>query len=156
MATSKAADDRPDPDALLNAAIAEGRGKLKVFLGAAPGVGKTYAMLSAAQQLAREGGDVLIGVVETHGRADTQALIQGLDILPRKTIDYRGHTVEEFDLDAALARRPGLIIVDELAHTPTRPKAVIRSGIRTSKNCCAPASTSGRPSISSIWRTYRM
>jgi two-component system sensor histidine kinase KdpD len=117
MATSKAVDDRPDPDALLNAAIAEGRGKLKVFLGAAPGVGKTFAMLSAAQQLARDGGNVLIGVVETHGRADTQALLEGLEILPRKTIEYRGHTFEEFDLDASLARRPALIVVDELAHT---------------------------------------
>jgi two-component system sensor histidine kinase KdpD len=117
MATSKIAGGRPDPDALLNAAIAEERGKLKVFLGAAPGVGKTYAMLSAAQQLAREGGDILIGVVETHGRAETQALLQGLKILPRRVIEYRGHPFEEFDLDAALNLRPALIIVDELAHT---------------------------------------
>jgi two-component system sensor histidine kinase KdpD len=117
MATSKITDDRPDPDALLNAAIAEGRGKLKVFLGAAPGVGKTYAMLSTAQQLAREGADVLVGVVETHGRVETQALLDGLRVLPRRTVEYRDRTFAEFDLDAALSRRPGLIIVDELAHT---------------------------------------
>jgi two-component system sensor histidine kinase KdpD len=108
---------RPDPDALLAAAEAEARGKLKIFLGAAPGVGKTYAMLSGARQLERDGVDVVIGLVETHGRAETSALLEGLEILPRRKVSYRGHQIEEFDLDAALARRPALIVVDELAHT---------------------------------------
>ena len=113
----KPRDSRPDPDALLAVAGEEGRGRLKIFLGAAPGVGKTFAMLSAARQLKREGVTVLIGLVETHGRAETQALLDGLDILPRRTVLYHGHTVEEFDLDAALALKPPLLVVDELAHT---------------------------------------
>ena len=117
MPGSNGRESRPDPDALLSAATAEGRGKLKIFLGAAPGVGKTFAMLSAAHQLAREGVIVLVGVVETHGRTETQALVAGLEVLPRQSIEYRGHTMEEFDIDAALQRRPPLIIVDELAHT---------------------------------------
>lgn len=108
---------RPDPDALLAAAEAEARGKLKIFLGAAPGVGKTYAMLSGARQLLRDGVDVVVGLVETHGRTETGALLDGLEILPRRKVAYRGHQIEEFDLDAALARRPALIVVDELAHT---------------------------------------
>jgi two-component system sensor histidine kinase KdpD len=102
---------------LLAAAEAETRGKLKIFLGAAPGVGKTYAMLSGARQLERDGVDVVIGLVETHGRSETSALLEGLEILPRRKVSYRGHQIEEFDLDAALARRPALIVVDELAHT---------------------------------------
>jgi two-component system sensor histidine kinase KdpD len=110
-------DMRPDPDALLRAATAAARGHLKIFLGAAPGVGKTFAMLSAARQLMRDGGSVLVGVVETHGRVETQALLEGLDVLPRRRVEYRGHALEEFDLDATLARRPRLIIIDELAHT---------------------------------------
>src|SRR5271165_2815971 len=110
-------DRRPDPDALLALAGREGRGRLKVFLGAAPGVGKTYAMLLGARQLKNEGVDAVIGVVETHGRAETMALVDGLDILPRRSVSYKGRTIEEFDLDAALARRPTLIVVDELAHT---------------------------------------
>jgi two-component system sensor histidine kinase KdpD len=110
-------DVRPDPDSLLAAANREGRGKLKIFLGAAPGVGKTYAMLSGAQSLRSEGVEVVVGVVETHGRLETQALLDRLEILPRLTVAYRGHFIEEFDIDGALARRPTLIIVDELAHT---------------------------------------
>jgi two-component system, OmpR family, sensor histidine kinase KdpD len=110
-------DLRPDPDSLLAMARQEGRGRLKIFLGAAPGVGKTYAMLSGAQQLAREGANIVIGLVETHGRAETKALLEGLEALPRRLVDYRGHTIEEFDIDGALARRPALIVVDELAHT---------------------------------------
>jgi two-component system sensor histidine kinase KdpD len=109
--------ERPDPDALLALVQSEERGKLKVFLGAAPGVGKTYAMLSAAKVAAREGIDVVIGLVETHGRKETAALIQGIEMLPQRNVDYRGRIIQEFDIDAALARRPKLIIVDELAHT---------------------------------------
>ncbi|MBL8895420.1 MAG: sensor histidine kinase KdpD [Rhizobiales bacterium] len=108
---------RPSAEALLALAKQERRGRLKVFLGASPGVGKTYAMLSQAQRLKAEGKDVLVGVVETHGRAETAELLEGLEVLPRKTISYRGHTLMEFDIDAALARRPALIIVDELAHS---------------------------------------
>jgi two-component system sensor histidine kinase KdpD len=107
---------RPDPDALL-AATRPGRGRLKVFLGMSPGVGKTYEMLRAARRRKAEGGDVLIGVVETHGRKETQALLRGLDVLPRATLDYKGRQLEEFDLDGALARRPQLLIVDEYAHS---------------------------------------
>lgn len=110
-------DRRPSPDAFLELAANEQRGKLKIFIGASPGVGKTYAMLSGAQRLRGEKKDVVVGVVETHGRAETAVLLDGLEVLPRKTIDYRGHSLMEFDLDAALARKPKLIIVDELAHT---------------------------------------
>jgi two-component system sensor histidine kinase KdpD len=109
--------DRPSPEALLEEAAREERGRLKIFLGAAPGVGKTYEMLQSAQRRRREGVDVVVGVVETHGRAETQALLDGLEVLPRRRIDYRGQTIEEMDLDGALARRPALILVDELAHT---------------------------------------
>jgi len=117
MASDGNQDRRPDPDALLALTGREGRGKLKVFLGAAPGVGKTYAMLLGARRLRDEGVDVVIGLVETHGRAETLALLEGLEILPRQKIDYRGRELEEFDLDAALKRRPALIVVDELAHS---------------------------------------
>jgi two-component system sensor histidine kinase KdpD len=112
---------RPDPDALLARISAEAarkeRGKLKLFFGAAPGVGKTFTMLEAAQAKRREGVDVLVGIVETHGRSDTARLLEELPILPRHSIEYRGTTLHEFDLDAALARRPGLLLLDELAHT---------------------------------------
>ncbi len=110
-------DLRPDPDALLAAVSHEHRGRLKVFLGAAPGVGKTWEMLASAQQAQAGGLDVVIGVVETHGRAGTERQIGGLPILPRRTIAYRGQVLEEFDVDAALARAPALLLVDELAHT---------------------------------------
>ncbi|MBW6402006.1 sensor histidine kinase KdpD [Roseomonas sp. HJA6] len=108
---------RPDPDALLAMAEREGRGRLKVFLGAAPGVGKTWEMLAEGRRRAAGGADVLIGIVETHGRAETQAAIGTLPILPRARLDYRGQVLEEFDLDAALARRPAILLLDELAHT---------------------------------------
>ena len=108
---------RPDPDALLADARSAGRGRLKVFLGMAPGVGKTFEMLSAAGRLKATGGDVLVGVVETHGRHETEALLDGLDVLPRRPIEYRGRTLLEFDLDAALARKPGVLLVDEYAHS---------------------------------------
>lgn len=112
---------RPDPDAILRDLQREDesrtRGRLKVFLGACAGVGKTYAMLSAAHEQKSRGADVLVGVVETHRRAETEALIQDLEILPLRQIVYRGVTVTEFDLDGALARKPDLVLVDELAHT---------------------------------------
>jgi two-component system sensor histidine kinase KdpD len=110
-------DQRPDPDALIAAAALEGRGRLKVFLGAAPGVGKTWEMLAAARHQKDEGVDVVIGVVETHGRAQTEAQIGELPILPRRPVAYRGQVIEEFDLDGAIARRPQLLLIDELAHT---------------------------------------
>ena len=110
-------DRRPDPDALLAVAEAATRGKLRIFLGAAPGVGKTYAMLERARACRADGVDVLIGLVEAHGRQETQALTENLEILPRRKVDYHGRVIEEFDIDAALARKPKLIVVDELAHT---------------------------------------
>ncbi|MCW8305544.1 DUF4118 domain-containing protein [Acidiphilium sp. PA] len=110
-------DHRPDPDALLAAAASEHHGRLKIFLGAAPGVGKTWEMLVAARQKRDEGVDVLAGLIETHGRAETAAQLRDLPVLPRRQVPYRGHVLAEFDLDAAIARRPGLLLVDELAHT---------------------------------------
>lgn len=111
---------RPDPDDLL-ARVQEqerraSRGKLRIYFGASAGVGKTYAMLNAARDLKAGGRDLLVGIVETHGRSQTDALLDGLEVLPRKTIGYRGKDLAEFDIDAALARRPALILVDELAH----------------------------------------
>jgi two-component system sensor histidine kinase KdpD len=112
---------RPDPDLLLARLEAEEvrarRGKLKIFFGASPGVGKTYAMLAAAQQLKEQGLDVTVGVVETHGRSETAALLQGLEVLPLKSIEYKNRVLAEFDLDAALVRKPRLLLVDELAHS---------------------------------------
>jgi two-component system sensor histidine kinase KdpD len=114
-------DKRPDPDALLSRVKADeqkrSRGKLKVFFGASPGVGKTYAMLEAAQAKKSQGLDTVIGIVETHGRGETAALLKGLEILPTLTVDYHGSRLREFDLDAALKRKPHLILIDELAHT---------------------------------------
>jgi two-component system sensor histidine kinase KdpD len=101
----------------LRVAAQEGRGKLKVFLGAAPGVGKTYEMLSEGGARRRGGADVVIGIVETHGRLETEAMTRGLEIVPRGEIDVQGRTLTEMDLDAILERRPGLVLVDELAHT---------------------------------------
>ncbi|MDE1157141.1 MAG: sensor histidine kinase KdpD [Neorhizobium sp.] len=108
---------RPSPEALLERADRENRGKLKIFLGAAPGVGKTYEMLMSARARQAEGADVVIGVVESHGRKETEALVQGLEIVPHRFVDYRGQTLEEMDLDAIIERRPALVLVDELAHT---------------------------------------
>ncbi|WP_431270259.1 hypothetical protein [Dankookia sp. P2] len=108
---------RPDPDALLALARQEGRGRLKVFLGAAPGVGKTMEMLAEARRRLAGGSDVLAGIVETHGRAETQAGIGELPVLPRARMPYRGQALEEFDLDAALMRRPQILLLDELAHS---------------------------------------
>ena len=112
-------DQRPSPEALLEAARREEKrfGKLRIFVGAAPGVGKTYEMLQQARARRKDGYDVVVGVVETHGRRDTETLLDGLEIVPRKHIDYKGQQLEEMDLDAIIARRPQLALVDELAHT---------------------------------------
>ncbi len=113
--------ERPDPDALLAQVQDQerkaARGRLRIYFGASAGVGKTYAMLAAARKLQAEGRAPLVGVVETHGRAETAAMLDGLDVLPPATLDYRGKSLAEFDLDAALARHPPLILVDELAHS---------------------------------------
>jgi two-component system sensor histidine kinase KdpD len=113
--------NRPDPDELLDKLQRDEekrqRGRLKIFFGASAGVGKTYAMLQAARRRHDEGADVVIGVAETHGRSETAALLDGLDVLPLAHIEYRGRKLGEFDLDAALARKPQLILVDELAHS---------------------------------------
>ncbi|MGY2491231.1 DUF4118 domain-containing protein [Cupriavidus sp. CP313] len=112
---------RPDPDYLLQRMQAAGeraaRGRLRIYFGASAGVGKTFAMLAAASAQRGQGGDVVVGVVETHGRAETEALAEGIERVPLRRVDYRGRTLQEFDLDAALARRPALILVDELAHS---------------------------------------
>jgi two-component system sensor histidine kinase KdpD len=112
---------RPDPDALLKRVQAEEvrrvEGRLKIFFGANPGVGKTYAMLEAAHQQRHDGVDIIIGVVETHGRVETQALVNGLEVVPRRAVEYHSTALQEFDLDAALTRRPAVILIDELAHS---------------------------------------
>ena len=110
-------DRRPDPDALALAATREGKGRLKIFLGMAPGVGKTWEMLAAARRKREDGVDVVAGLIETHGRRETIAQISDLPVLPRRKLTYRGREIEEFDLDGALARRPQLLLLDELAHT---------------------------------------
>ncbi|MGM4902416.1 DUF4118 domain-containing protein [Tardiphaga sp. 866_E4_N2_1] len=112
-------DQRPSPEALLETARREedAAGRLKIFVGAAPGVGKTYEMLQSAHARRKAGSDVVVGVVETHGRAETEALLTGLEVLPRKRIDHKGQQLEEMDLDALIARRPQIALVDELAHT---------------------------------------
>ncbi|MCO4863458.1 DUF4118 domain-containing protein [Cupriavidus sp. WGlv3] len=119
---ARPADDlRPDPDHLLQRLQADGersaRGRLRIYFGASAGVGKTFAMLAAARALREQGGDVVVGVVESHGRAETEALAEGLEQLPRRVLEHRGRALQEFDLDAALARRPALVLVDELAHS---------------------------------------
>jgi two-component system sensor histidine kinase KdpD len=108
---------RPEPEALLSEARREGRGRLKIFLGAAPGVGKTYAMLQAARARAAEGVKVLVGVVETHGRAETEAMLRGLEVLPRRPVFHNGRILQEMDADALIARAPSLALIDELAHS---------------------------------------
>ena len=123
-------NDRPNPDELLARVQAEEvkqkRGKLKIFFGMAPGVGKTYAMLQAARKAATERIDIVVGYVEPHARPETHALVLGLDLMPRRIVTYRGKTAEEFDLEGALARKPQLILIDELAHSnaegSTHPK----------------------------------
>ena len=112
-------EHRPSPEALLEAARREESriGKLRIFVGAAPGVGKTYEMLQQARARKKDGYDVVVGVVETHGRRETEALLEGLEVIPRRRIEYKGQWLEEMDLDAIIARRPQIVLVDELAHT---------------------------------------
>src|SRR5262245_15655708 len=124
-------DTRPDPDELLarlgtdaGASGPVGRGRLRVYLGMAPGVGKTYRMLEEGHRRAERGTDVVVGFVETHGRALTAALLEGLEVVPRRRMDYRGVVVEELDTDGVVARRPTVALIDELAHsnTPGSPR----------------------------------
>src|SRR5467141_516110 len=112
-------EQRPSPEALLEAARREeGRvGKLRIFVGAAPGVGKTYEMLQSARARRHDGYDVVVGVVETHGRKETEALLEGLETVPRQRVQYKEQSLEEMDLDAIIARHPQIVLVDELAHT---------------------------------------
>ena len=112
-------DQRPSPEALLEAARREESraGKLRIFVGAAPGVGKTYSMLETARARRKDGYDVVVGVVETHGRKETEALLEGLEIIPRRRVEYRGQWLDEMDIDGIIARRPQIVLVDELAHT---------------------------------------
>ncbi|HWJ70774.1 MAG TPA: sensor histidine kinase KdpD [Sphingobium sp.] len=117
MAGDDIEDKRPSPDALLRQARREARGQLKIFLGAAPGVGKTFAMLIEGADRLRDDTDVVVAVVETHGRAETQALLAPFEVIPRRSIDYHGRTMSEMDLDAVLARAPALALVDEFAHS---------------------------------------
>src|ERR1700748_1062270 len=112
-------DQRPSPEALLEAVRREESrvGKLRIFVGAAPGVGKTYEMLQQARARKNDGYDIVIGVVETHGRKETEALLEGLDVVPRRRLEYKGQWLDEMDLDGIIARRPQIVLVDELAHT---------------------------------------
>jgi two-component system, OmpR family, sensor histidine kinase KdpD len=112
-------DQRPSPEALLEVARREESraGKLRIFVGAAPGVGKTYDMLQTARARKEDGYDIVVGIVETHGRRETEALLDSLEVIPRRRIEYRGQWLEEMDLDAVIARRPQIVLVDELAHT---------------------------------------
>src|SRR5208282_2740014 len=109
-------EHRPSPEALLEAARREERrvGKLRIFVGAAPGVGKTYEMLQQAHARKKDGYDVVAGVVETHGRKETEALLQGLEVVPQRHVNYIGQSLNEMDLDAVIARRPQIVLVDEL------------------------------------------
>ena len=136
---------RPDPDALLAAAQAAearaARGRLKIYVGSSAGVGKTWSMLDAAQRLREQQIDVVVGIVETHGRSETAQQLQGLERLPRRALTVQGRTLEEFDLDGALARRPASWSTNW--RTATRPAHVTRSAGRTSTNCSTPASTCG-------------
>ena len=112
-------DDRPDPDALLESLQqeSEGRGNLKIYLGASPGVGKTYAMLEDAEHLKQKKIDVVVGVVETHGRAETKALLKDLEVIPRKKIQHRDREFSVLDVEAIIQRRPNTVLIDELAHS---------------------------------------
>src|SRR5246500_5954287 len=110
-------EGRPSPEALLAAAKQEGRGRLKIFLGGVAAVGKPDEVLLSAQAKRRDGVDVVVGVVESHGRRETEALLEDIEVIPRQQVEYKGHILAEMDLDAILKRRPQLVLVDELAHT---------------------------------------
>jgi len=110
-------EKRPRPESFLELIRQEGKGNLKIFLGFAPGVGKTYRMLQEAQQLKQKGVDVVVGVVDTHGRKDTEKLLEGLEQIPQRKVNYKGHELLDMDMDAVLMRLPELVIIDELAHT---------------------------------------
>ena len=127
------------------------RGRYKVFLGMAAGVGKTYRMLQEGQAEAEAGRDVVIGYLEPHGRAETLALADGLETIPRRQVEYRGTTLSDMDLPAILRRAPELCLIDELAHT-NAPGSSTRSATRTSPTSWRPGSTSTRPSTSSTSR----
>lgn len=126
-------------------------GRLKVYLGAAPGVGKTYRMLDEARRRAARGVDVVVGFVECHGRPGTEGMLDGLEVVERASCAYRGGEFEEMDLAAVLARRPQVAIVDEFAYSNVPGEAATPSGGRTSRNCSRRGSMSSRPSTSSIW-----
>jgi two-component system sensor histidine kinase KdpD len=145
-------EQRPSPDALLEAARRDQAdvGRLRIFVGAAPGVGKTYEMLQQARARRKDGADVIAGVVETHGRKETEALLEGLPVLPRKSVAYRGQTIEEMDLDAVIARRPKIVLVDELAHTNAPGSRHPKRYLDVEEILAA--STSIRPSTSNISR----
>jgi len=117
MPDDRSNDNRPSPDALLEHAEREERGRLRIFLGAAPGVGKTYEMLMAGRARLADGVDVVIGIVETHGRKETLALVEGYQVIPRQKVDYKGRVLDEMDIDAILARRPALGARRRAAHT---------------------------------------
>jgi hypothetical protein len=142
---------RPSGDQLLAKLRDDQRARLRIYIGAAPGVGKTYSMLEDAHAFRREGIDVAIGFVETYGRAETEAQISDLELIPRRTIEYRGVVLEEMDVDGILRRRPQLCVVDELAHTNV-PAADTRSAIRTSSSSSTPASASSPRSTSNTSR----
>ena len=116
---SATTDRRPSADALLARIQDETRARLRIYIGAAPGVGKTYEMLQEAHALRARGLDVVVGYVETFGRRDTEAQLRDLEIVPRRRVEHRGVTIEEMDVDAVLARRPQVCVVDELAHSNT-------------------------------------
>ena len=110
-------DQRPTADTLLARMQKRDHARLRIYIGAAPGVGKTYEMLQEAHALRARGVDVVIGVVETHGRKETLALVEGYEVVPRRKVEYKGRILDEMDIDAIIARRPALVLVDELAHT---------------------------------------
>ena len=132
------------PEQFLELIRRQQRGRLKIYLGFAAGVGKTYEMLQEGQRLKRQGIDVVIGIVETHGRAETAAQLGDLEQVPRRRIQYHDVVLEEMDLDGVLRRQPTVALVDELAHT-SAPEAGTQSGTRMSRSFCEPGSTSSRP-----------
>jgi Osmosensitive K+ channel His kinase sensor domain len=134
------------------AAEVEAAGRFRVYLGAAPGVGKTYAMLSEGHRRQGRGADVVAGFVESYGRPLTEALVNGLEVIPRQTVDYGGARLEEMDVDAVLRRRPGVALIDELAHTNVRGRAGTANAGRTSGTSSARESTSSPPSTFSTSR----